>query len=59
MTLYTVQQYYKDPLLGKVRHVASIQGGRALPYRLALSLKRLEDLKNHPKGTFTKPEKVK
>lgn len=52
MKLYNVEEHYKDTITKKSRHVATNHWQK--PYALAKSLKRLEELKNKPKGTYHK-----
>lgn len=51
--LYNVVELYYNSLTKKTRLVATIAYGK--PYKVAMFLKRLEDLKNKPKGTIHKP----
>lgn len=50
--LFNIEVWYRDSITGTARRVSTVEYGK--PYALAKSIKRQEDLKNHPKGTFTK-----
>lgn len=50
--LYKVEVWYWNKIRKTRTHISTVAYSK--PYSLAKSIKRLEDLKNHPVGTYTK-----